>query len=215
MKVDFNLEARWELCLGLIKKSSSPPSHRHLSKKYQHTLPIAAKFNLEPPTSHSLMLWRQKNGLSMSLIRTQGLLTTDKVPQWGREKIFRKKNSRPRSNGYDSKTKRDPTAKNVVFHKTTNAPWKKKLLISAKKMVILGLILGRDQFWSLPCSRHWRAKCRKWKRVCFCGRIKEKRRKMGVTNTKKVVVSGVLVICPVDKNCGSKTKKTNFDLIYR
>ena len=121
MKVDFNLEARWELCLGLIKKSSSPPSHRHLSKKYQHTLPIAAKFNLAPPTSHSLMLWIQKNGLSMSLIRTQGLLTTDKVPQWGREKILRKKNSRPRSNGYDSKTKRDPTAKNVVFHKTKMA----------------------------------------------------------------------------------------------
>ena len=57
----------------------------------------------------------------MSLIRTQGLLTTDKVPQWGREKILRKKNSRPRSNGYDSKTKRDPTAKNVVFHKTKMA----------------------------------------------------------------------------------------------
>ena len=77
MKVDFNLEARWELCLGLIKKSSSPPSHRHLSKKYQHTLPIAAKFNLAPHTSQSLMLWRQKNELSMPLIRTQGLLTTD------------------------------------------------------------------------------------------------------------------------------------------
>ena len=178
MKVDFNLEARWELCLGLIKKSSSPPSHRHLSKKYQHTLPIAAKFNLVPPTSHSLMLWRQKNRLSMSLIRTQGLLTTDKVPQWGREKILRKKNSRPRSNGYDSKTKRDLTAKNVVFHKTTNAPWK-KIAYFSKKMVRLGLIFGRDQFWSLPCSRHWRAKCRKWKRECFCRRIKGKRWKNG------------------------------------
>ena len=166
MKVDFNLEARWELCLGLIKKSSSPPSHRHLSKKYQHTLPIAAKFYLAPPTSHSLMLWRQKNGLSMSLIRTQGLLTTDRVPQWGRVKIFREKNSRPRSNGYDWKTKRDPTAK-MSFVIRQQTPHGQKFAYLSKKSVRLGLILGRDQFWSLPCSRHRRAKCRKWKKYVF------------------------------------------------
>ena len=179
MKVDFNLEARWELCLGLIKKSSSPPSHRHLSKKYQHTLPNAAKFNLAPPTSHSLMLWRQKNGLSMSLIRTQGLLTTNKVPQWVREKIFRKKKTPGRAQMAMTRKRKEIQQQKMSFFIRQQTPHGKKIAYFSKKMVRLGLIFGRDQFWSLPCSRHWTAKCRKWKRVCFCWRIKEKRRKNG------------------------------------
>ena len=83
------------------------------------------------------------------VLSTQGLLTTDRVPQWGLVKIFREENRLPRSNGRYSKTKRDIvmglTAKAVTTHRASNAPLT-KIWLPKQKMRRLGPILGRGTF---------------------------------------------------------------------
>ena len=100
----------------------------------------------------------------------QGLLMTDRVPQWGWVKISQKKMGHRHLNSGNSETKRDivmgQKGKMVVTHRATNAQLTKMVLPKQKigflaKMRRLGRILGRGTFWCLPCSRHQRAKCTK------------------------------------------------------
>ena len=67
----------------------------------------------------------------------QGLLTTDRVPQWSRVKIFqRKKNGRRYLNGRNSNTKRDivmsPIGKMVITYRATNSSLTKIVLLKQK-----------------------------------------------------------------------------------
>ena len=68
--------------------------------------------------------------------KAQGLLTTDRVPQWGWVKISKKKTGRRCLNGHNSETKRDilmgQKGKMISTHRATNALLTKTVLSKQK-----------------------------------------------------------------------------------
>ena len=101
----------------------------------------------------------------MSLIRTQGLLTIDKVPQWGREKIFRKKKTPGRAQMAMTRKRKEIQQQKMSFFIRQQMLHGKKLLISAKNW--LGLVLAM-----FPTSE---SKVQKMKKSMFLQKNKEKK----------------------------------------
>ena len=113
----------------------------------------------------------------MSLIRTHGLLTTDKVPHWGWEKIFRKKKTPGRAQMAMTRKRKEIQQQKMSFFIRQQMLHGKKLLISAKNW--LGLVLAM-----FPTSE---SKVQKMKKSMFLQKNKEKKViKWGLLTQKKL-----------------------------